>query len=131
MYALKVSLNDEQTVIAGADDLAVLNTIISCVGKLGPGTAPVRENDAVDLSLTVSGLTRRNPETPDEHLNWLSNAPLKTGDVVRIELIEVPQADAPIRGHEAEKRKHDEREFFEHCKKVYLELREQYEEPSA
>lgn len=131
MHALKVSVNGEKTIIAGADDLAVLNAIVSCVGKLGPNTVPHNENEAADLFLTVGGLTRRASEAADEHLNWLSNVPLKTGDIVRIELIDVPSVDAPIGGREAMKKKHDEREFFEHCKKVYLELRDQYEHPAS
>lgn len=125
MYALKVTINDEAPFVAGAEDLGVLNAIVSCVGVLGSQTR--RARDEVDLSLTVGGLTSRAPELADEHVRWLPNRGLSVGDVVRIELVETTVADAPISGHEAEKRKHDEREYFEHCKRAYLKMREKYE----
>ncbi|RZA33692.1 MAG: hypothetical protein EOP92_19550 [Lysobacteraceae bacterium] len=127
MYALKVRINDEAPVIAGADDLGVLNAAISCVGKLGTGSRPVREDESADLFMTVGGLTSRASDVPDEHLNWVSQRPLKIGDVISVEVLDTPKADAPIGGREAEKRQHDEREYFEHCKKVYLSLRDRYE----
>lgn len=131
MYALKVRINEEAPVIAGAEDLSVLNAGVSCVGKLGSSTVQARDNEAVDLFLTVGGLTSRAPETADEHLRWISQRPLGVGDVISVEVLKTSLADAPTGGREAEKRKHDEREYFEHCKKVYLSLREQYEGSSS
>ena len=127
MYALRVCVNSEEPIVAGASDLCVLNTIINCVGKLGEATVEVRERQEVNLFLTVGGLTSRKTELPDEHVQWVSNRPLKVGDVIGVEIIETQSADAHISGSEAAKRKHDEREYFEHCKKIYLKLREKYE----
>jgi hypothetical protein len=127
MYALKVRINDEAPIIAGANDLGVLNATVSCVGKLGSTSRPVREDEAADLFITVGGLTARASDVPDEHLNWVSQKPLKIGDLILVEVLDTPSVDAPISGKEAVKRKHDEREYFEHCKKVYLSLREKYE----
>jgi hypothetical protein len=127
MYALKVRINDEAPTIAGANDLGVLNATVSCVGKLGSTSRPVREDEAADLFITVGGLTARASDVPDEHLNWVSQKPLKIGDLISVEVLDTPSVDAPINGKEAVKRKHDEREYFEHCKKVYLSLREKYE----
>jgi hypothetical protein len=127
MYALKVRINDEAPIIAGADDLGVLNATVSCVGKLGSTSRPMREDETADLFITVGGLTSRASDVPDEHLNWVSQKPLKIGDLISVEVLDTPSVDAPISGKEAEKRKHDEREYFEHCKKVYLSLREKYE----
>jgi hypothetical protein len=127
MYALKVQINDDAPVIAGANDLGVLNTIVTCVGKLGPGSRPGSADEPADLFMTVGGLTSRAADVADEHLNWLSHKPLKIGDVISVEILDTLDVDAPISGEEAEKRKHDEREYFEHCKKVYLSLREEYE----
>lgn len=127
MYALKVRINDEAPIIAGADDLGVLNATVSCVGKLGSSSRPMREDETADLFITVGGLTSRASDVPDEHLNWVSQKPLKIGDVISVEVLDTPSADAPISGKEAEKRMHDEREYFEHCKKVYLSLCEKYE----
>jgi hypothetical protein len=57
----------------------------------------------------------------------VSQKPLRIGDLISVEVLDTPSVDAPISGKEAEKRKHDEREYFEHCKKVYLSLCEKYE----
>jgi hypothetical protein len=128
MYALKVRINDEAPIIAGADDLGVLSAIVNCVGELGSNSRPLREDEGVDLFITVGGLTSRaSSDVPDEHLNWVSQKPLRIGDVISVEVVDTPNADAPLGVQEAEKRKHDEREYFEHCKKIYLSLREKYE----
>jgi hypothetical protein len=126
MYALKVRINDEAPVIAGADDLGVLNATLSCVGKLGSSSRSGREDEPADLFITVGGLTSRASDVPDEHLKWVSQRPLRIGDVISVEVLDTPNVDAPISGKEAEKRKHDEREYFEHCKKIYLSLCEKY-----
>lgn len=127
MHALKVRINDEAPVIAGADDLGVLNAAVSCVGKLGSSSRPGREVEPANLFITVGGMTSRDSDVPDEHLNWVSQRPLRIGDVISVEVLDTLNVDAPISGEEAEKRKHDEREYFEHCKKVYLSLRKKYE----
>lgn len=129
MHALRVRINDEAPVIAGADDLGVLNATVTGTGKLGSRSRPVRQDELPDLFISVGGLTSRAPDIPDEHLSWLSQRPLRVGDVVSIEVLSTLDVDAPISGKAAEKMQHDEREYFEHCKKVYLSLREKYEGP--
>lgn len=127
MYALKVQVNKEDPIVAGAADLCVLNAIINCVGKLGEAARTARDEEEADLFLTVGGLTERLEDLPDEHLRWASNRTLHVGDIVSVEIIETDFADHPGDAAAAEKRRHDEREYFEHCKKVYLQLREKYE----
>lgn len=127
MFALKVQVNDDTPIIAGADDLGVLNATVNCIGKLGESTRRVHDNGGADLFLTVGGLTSRLPDLPDEHLRWMSQRPLRVGDVIHVEIMDTTHADAPIAGEAAEKMQHDEREYFEHCKKIYLELRAKYE----
>lgn len=127
MYALKVQVNKEDPIVAGASDLCVLNAIINCLGKLGETARAVREGEDADLFLSVGGLTARHQDLPDEHLYWVSNRPLYVGDIVRVEIIETDAADLAGDAAAAEKRQHDEREYFEHCKKVYLKLSEKYE----
>lgn len=127
MYALKVQINGEQPIIAGTDDLSVLTATVNCIGILGDKTRQAREDEDPDLFVTVGGLTSRASELPDEHLRWLEQRQLKIGDCVAVQIIDCPTADAPVGGTEAEKRKHDEREYFEHCKNVYFELREKFE----
>ena len=127
MYALKVQVNDESPITAGAPDLGVLNAIVNCLGPLGEAARRVRDSEDVDLFLTVGGLTSRLLDLPDEHLRWASNRALHVGDIVRVEIVETDSPDAPEGANEAEKRQQDEREYFEHCKKIYLSLREKYE----
>lgn len=127
MYALKVRVNQDLPTIAGADDLGVLNATVTCVGKLGAGSSPMGDAASADLFLTVGGLTSRAADLPDEHLAWITHRPLQAGDVISVEVLDTLTADAPVSGVEAEKRKHDEREYFEHCKKVYFDLRDKYD----
>jgi hypothetical protein len=127
MFALKVQINGEAPVTAGSDDLGVLNAVVNCVGRLGSKSVSGRAGEPADLFITVGGLTSRGSEQPDEHVKWISQKPLKVGDIISVEVLDTSDADAPISGQETEKRKHDELEYFEHCKKVYLSLREKYE----
>jgi len=127
VYALKLQINDQAPVIGGADDLAVLNAIVGCVGRLGPATVTHRDDETEDFYVTLGGLTSRPVGVTDEHLYWLSQAPIKPGDRIVIELIETGTADAIARGDDAMKHHDGEREYFEHCKQVYLEMRSKYE----
>jgi hypothetical protein len=127
MHALKVRINHDAPVIAGANDLGVLNAIVSCVGQLGSSSRSGRKDEPADLFITVGGLTARTSDVPDEHLNWMSQRPLNIGDVISVEVLDTLNVDAPTGGEEAEKRLNAEREYFEHCKKVYFSLREKYE----
>lgn len=126
MYALEVQINDEVPVIAGADDLGVLNANVTCGGRLGRHSFSGHEGKP-HLDVTVGGLTSRPPDVADEHLRWISQKQLQVGDVISIKVLDTPNVNALISGKEAEKMQHDEREYFEHCKKVYLSLREKYE----
>lgn len=126
MYALEIAINGQQTVTAGAPDRCVLSAGISLMGKLGPQAAPRRDDGTVDLTLRLGGLTARANGATDEHLDWL-RADLQTGDVVTIRILETGHADPVISGHEAERMADDERAYFEHCKKAYLEMREKFE----
>ncbi len=94
MIAFEVRLNGKRICIAGADDLAVLNTIITASGKLGPKTVPARADDTHgEVHYSVGGLTARpDPET-DVHVRWKSIAPLKLGDVIQVKVLDVKKAD--------------------------------------
>lgn len=127
MYALRVSINGEVPVVAGSEDLGVLNAIVNCVGKLGNSGRKLEEQEDADLFLHVGGLTSRHDKSTDEHVRWIINRTLCVDDVVTIEIIETGSADSPTDAHAAKKRQDDEREYFEHCKREYLELREKYE----
>jgi hypothetical protein len=103
MYAFKVQINDEAPIIAGADDLGVLNATVTCVGKLGSDSHPAREDEPADLFITVGGLTLRASDVPNEHLKWVSQKPLRIGDVISVEVLDTPNVDAPVSRSNARK----------------------------
>ena len=94
MIAFEVRLNGKRICIAGAEDLAVLSTIITASGKLGPKTVPARPDDTSgDVFYSVGGLTARPDPEKDVHVRWKSTAPLKVGDVVEVKVLKVKKAD--------------------------------------
>jgi hypothetical protein len=95
MIGLKVSLNGKRVCVAGADDLAVLNAIISASGKLGSKTVPARPDDTSEMFYSVGGLTARPNPTKDVHLRWKSVSPLRVGDVIEVEIVETDNPDRP------------------------------------
>ena len=127
MFALKVQINDLPPVVGGADDLGVLSAILTCVGKLGPLSIPSRDEETQDFTFRLGGLTSRSKGSVNEHLVWLENNALKLGDIVTIQIIEVEHSDPVISGEEAAQREHDEKEYFNHCKRAYFEMRDKYE----
>jgi len=127
MLVLSVQVNEEPPVIGGADDLGVLNAIISAVGKLGVDAEPGRPDEPPDIHLSLAGLTSRPGGVPDEHLRWVSHRNLRIGDRITVEVLEAISADPIESGHAAKQREDDEREYFEHCKRAYLDLKDKYE----
>lgn len=96
MIALAVSLNGKRVCVAGADDLCVLTTSISAVGKLGKETVPARLDDTGgEIYYSVGGLTARPDPKRDVHLSWKSVARLKVGDVIQVRIVESDTPDRP------------------------------------
>ena len=94
MIAFEVRLNGKRICIAGADDLAVLNTIVTASGKLGPKTVPARPDEAdSEIFYTVGGLTARPDPNKDVHVRWKLLAPLKVGDTIEVKVLDVTKAD--------------------------------------
>lgn len=131
MYAFKVPLNGKEPVIGGAPDLCVLTAIVTATGILGPKSVPSREDETQDFTFRLGGLTSRPKGEVDEHLVWQQLDELHVGDVVTIEIVETEIVHGVISGEQAEQRANDEREYFEHCKKVYFEMRDKYEGESG
>ncbi len=63
----------------------------------------------------------------DEHVNWLSQLPMKVGDKIEVEILETNSPDPIDSAAETKRRESDAREYYEHCKETYLKLREHYE----
>lgn len=129
MIALRVVINESSAIVGGSENLSVLSAIITGTGKLGSRSHPPREQDPHDFHISLRGLTARGEGLADEHLQWLQRE-LHVGDKITVEIIETDTADAIVSGQEAEKRALDERAYFEHCKKGYLELRGKFEPES-
>ena len=110
MLAFRVQLNAQQPVVGGADDLGVLTTTITAVGKLGSTSRPRRAIEDFDIHLRLGGLTSRGPGIQDDHLVWFEDYDLKPGDKVSLEVIEAAAADPVQSGKPAQQRADDERE---------------------
>jgi hypothetical protein len=96
MFALKVRINDEQPIVAGAEDLVVLNAIVNCAGKLGVASHSPRPSAKQDFNFQLGGLTSRAPGIANEHVRWLERWDLKVGDRVTIEIIQADLADTIV-----------------------------------
>jgi hypothetical protein len=131
MYAISVRINGNEPIIAGAEDLGILNAIISCSGKLGERSHAPSGDAPPDFALTLGGMTARGAGVPDEHRYWLARAPLQPGDDVEIQIVEVAAADPAGPGRAAQLGADDERDYFELCKVAYFSLRDKYEQPPA
>lgn len=128
VYALKITINQEPAVIAGADNLDVLNAMLTCKGQLGDGLDAGRF-----ISVVLGGLTLATLDAPGQHLRWIEERPLRLGDVVKFEMAEdVPVH--PVAGNDARSAENAQhmadlhaRHIFENCKQTYFALRDKYE----
>lgn len=127
MLAIRVTINNGKTIIAGAEDLSVLSAIVSLVGRLGARAVDPGKGKP-DMYLHVGGLTARGKRRRDEHLRWTRHLRLKVGDRVMVELIRTAKSDRVVERTPAERR--DERAYFKHLKKQYLALKKKYEPES-
>ncbi|MBV8380230.1 MAG: hypothetical protein JO369_05640 [Paucibacter sp.] len=127
MLILRVQVNEEPPVTGGANDLGVLNAIITAVGKLGDEARPGRPDEPPDIHLSLGGLTSRAAGAPDEHVRWVGHRELRVGDRVVVEVLEATSADPIESGYAARQREDDEREYFEHSRRAYFELKSKYE----
>ncbi|WP_295995607.1 hypothetical protein [Rugamonas sp.] len=127
MYAFRIKINDEEPIVAGSEDLGVLNAIINCIRRPKDFTRGGSDLDDGQLFFTVGGLSRRNQDALEEYLYWVPDKSLNVNDIISIEVIETSTADPVVETKEVRTRPYDEREKFEECKRIYLELREKYE----
>ena len=121
MITFRVTINNEPVVVAGAEDLAVLSSIVS-------GTALCEDPSSPNLHLHLGGLTGRGGGAEEEFLNWMQHRPLKIGDRVVLEIVE-GVTSSPLENRQPGGTQ-GEKEFFEQAKKIYLDLREKYESES-
>jgi hypothetical protein len=93
MIGLAVYLNGKKLALAGAEDLSVLNAIVTAVGKLGKSTAPLGKGRSPHLHLSLGGLTNRGGGLEDEHLQWIGLRSLKVGDRISVRIVRTDRAD--------------------------------------
>ena len=111
---------------AGAEDLSVLDAMVTAVGKLGRDSRGSQDHrDGHKIELEVGGLTARAERSADEHLDWIKQ-PLKTGDVVTIRVVDAASVDVPKRRQRA-RRQDAYRQQYEWAKRYYLENRDKFE----
>ena len=95
MIALQFRINDEEVIIAGANDLGVLTASVTAVGKLGSATlVQTKAEKPNHYTCHLGGLTARSSD--NEHLNWLQHRELKVGDRVTIEILEVNETSPVV-----------------------------------
>jgi hypothetical protein len=129
MLALRVTMNDKKSFVAGAEDLSVLSAMVTLTGKLGrKAVDPGRGKP--DMFLGVGGLTARAGRREDEHLRWTPHVKLKVGDRVLVELVEVTKSDRVVDRRSAGRKSPDEHKYYRQLKKQYLELKKKYEPES-
>jgi len=130
MIALQIAIDSAPPVLAGAGDLQVLALALGCnpqadlmnPSRVRRGVAPQPSFD-----LSVTGMVAGAAGQQSRHISWLEGVALRTGQTVTITVIETMQADPAMPSGVALPRGRGEREHFEHCKRVYLELKDQYD----
>jgi hypothetical protein len=139
MIAYQVHLNGKQICIAGADDLGVLNAIVTIGGRLGSKSVrfrpPQSSDDAAEErprpTLHVGGLTARGVEGAEEHLRWRPDVAVAIGDVVEVRIIEVSPDAADPAEVQRDSKEATERRIYERAKEQYLRLRGKFEPDSS
>jgi hypothetical protein len=125
VVVFEVHLNGRRIALAGTEDLGVLSTIVSAVGKLGPATKR-RRNEGYDIDIRVGGLTARK-RGADEHVDWVRRS-LKIGDEIYLRVTRGEHANPPRRRTPRDKMPTiSERKRFEFAKALYYQLRRKYE----
>jgi hypothetical protein len=130
MLALEVVLNGNRIAVAGADDLNVLNGMVTAVGKLGRKASGTKaQPKGYDIRLSVGGLTGRQGGIPNEHVRWEEMKKLKVGDEVLIRVLRARVADPPNPsiGADPKHTERNERQEFKWVRSRYLKLRRKYE----
>ena len=131
MLVFELTINGKRIARGGRDDLSVLSSCITAVGKLGRRSMGPRKDVAeTDIHVHLGGLTGKKDSTKDVHLNWIRHTSLEVGDEVRIRILEATKADKPARNPKpANRAARDKsaREMYERAKKFYFENRAKYE----
>jgi hypothetical protein len=117
MRALEIHVNSKRLCTAGIGDDGVLTAIVRSVLRPTPATSRRRTTPAKeDLGLDIGGFN----SSTSEHVRWKSPK-LRTGDEIRIKIIETDQSDKPTsrdRADPDEVIKAEKRYIERHAKKL-------------
>lgn len=102
MICFKVQINDDLEVIAGKDDISVLDAIIGYLSK----------DNSIDI--TLRGLISKS-DIDNEYLDWIKRRKLQVNDEIKIRIIDSETPDPPIH------RKREDPKFVEEQQKKYFE----------
>ena len=81
MLVLELTINGKRIARGGREDLCVLSSCISAVGKLGRRSAgPTKGGKKPHIDIHLGGLTAKRDPSKDVHLNWIPHTELKIGD---------------------------------------------------
>jgi hypothetical protein len=81
MKAFQIHLNGKKLCVAGVGENGVLSAIVDCVTMRGRDM----------LQVSVGGFI----SSKAEHVRWLEQRKLRTGDQIQIQIVEVESADSP------------------------------------
>ena len=101
MIGLAVYLNGKKLTVAGAEDLSVLNAIVTAAGELGKSTARLGKRRSLNLHLHVGGLTHRRGGAEDEHLRWINLRPLRVNDRISVRIVRTDRPGEHVKASSA------------------------------
>ena len=128
---LEVLVNGERFTVAGEESLSALSALVTARGRLGTESEGIRPSadKPFEISLSVTGLTRRGSGERDEHLNWGPRAALRLGDEVRICVRDDANYDSASRRMPVQANPSSElsaRRRFLDARALYFRLRRRY-----
>jgi hypothetical protein len=89
--------NGKKVAVAGLEDSGAVSLMLTWVGKGALASSRAIEGSDIDgLDLRVGGIDTSDP-LGDHSVEWIEDAEFSVGDEIRIRLVSVADADAPMR----------------------------------
>ena len=134
MIALHIVIDGGAPLVAGGAELQVLALALGCnphAELMNPGRARRALPPQPVFDLSVTGMAPGPGGTPGQAVHWLEGLALQTGQTVTITIVDTQRADPALPSHPVLPRGRTGLEHFEHCKRVYLALKDKYDAPTA
>jgi len=134
MIALYIEIDGAASVVAGAANLQVLALALGCHPQAA-STNQVRVQQGLApqavFDLSVTGMAAGTWGTHGEAMHWVEGLPLQAGQTVTVTVIETARTDPALPARVMPAPAKSAQAHFEHCKRVYLELKDKYDPPQA